>query len=269
VLRKTWHVYEKKVHLSKNHTSPKNIHQLRISIQKLEAILTLANSLHSTHHSKNIMALIINVRKNLGPLRDIQVESLAIENLRDENMKDHKHRKFSTFFTKQKRKAKKKAESCLEKISIEKESKRTEKLVQKLEKIELSHDQTKIKKQLNLKMKLNMIKFNHMMKNVNPKKIKEIHHFRIMAKKLRYQSECMNTLTGLARYDLPQLKRVQSVAGRIQNDSMLISTLDQFLENKKNKHDPQVLKIKKRILDQQKKLISQDFMKLTTLNWPK
>jgi polyphosphate kinase 2 (PPK2 family) len=61
--------------------STRNIHQLRISTQKLEAILTLANSLKSNHNSKNVIFPIKKVRKSLGPLRDIQVESTALKGL--------------------------------------------------------------------------------------------------------------------------------------------------------------------------------------------
>lgn len=266
-LRKTWITYEKKVHLARNHTSPKNIHQLRISTQKLEAVLTLANSLHSTHHSKNIIVLIKHVRKSLGPLRDIQVESTALENLRDENLNGHKQPEFSTFFTGQKSKAKKKAVDCLEKISLGHERKRIEKLAQKLEKLELGKEKGKIQSQLDSKMKSSVLKFNEIMKNVNPERIKEIHRFRIMAKKLRYQGECVNSLTGLSKYDLPNLKRVQTVAGRIQNDSILISTLEKFLAKKKHEDDPKALKIKKRIQDNQTKLIKKDFSELSKIKW--
>ncbi len=269
ILRKTWIAYEKKVHLSRNHISPKNIHQLRISTQKLEAVLTIANSLHSTHHSKNIIILIKNVRKSLGPLRDIQVESAALENLRDENLNGHKQREFSIFFSKQKSKAKKKAASCLQKIELVSESKRVEKLIKKLEQVELKQDKNKIQSQLDLKMKSSAQKFNKVMRAVNPENIKEIHRFRIMAKKLRYQGKCVNSLTGLAQYDLPALKRIQSVAGRIQNDSILISTLEQFLAKKKHEDDPRALKIKKRIEDNQFKLIKKDFNQLSVVKWKK
>lgn len=266
-LRKIWATYEKKVHLSRNHTSPKNIHQLRISTQKLEAVLTLANSLHSAHHSKNIIALIKNVRKSLGPLRDIQVESSALENLRDKNLNGHKQRDFLTFFSEQKNKAKKKAVNCLQEISLGNERKRVEKLAKKIEKVELGQDKSKIQAQLDLKMKSAFLEFNKIMKDLNPKRIKEIHRFRSLAKKLRYQGECVNSLTGLDKYNLPNLKRVQTVAGRIQNDSILISTLDRFLAKKKHQDDPKALKIKKRIEYNQSKLINKDFSQLPAIKW--
>lgn len=266
-LRKTWITYEKKVNLSRNHTSPKNIHQLRISTQKLEAVLTLANSLHSTNHSKKLIALIKNVRKSLGPLRDIQVESATLGNLRDKNLSGHKQREFSTFFARQESKAKKKALDCLEKISLGNDRKRIKKLAQKLEKIELGNDKDKIQSQLDSKMKSSILKFNQLMKNVDPERINEIHRFRIKAKKIRYQGECVNSLTGLSRYDLPKLKRIQSVAGRIQNDSLLISTLESFLAKKKYENDPKAIEIKKRIKDNQEKLIKKYFKELPKIKW--
>ena len=116
-------------------------------------------------------------------------------------------------------------------------------------------------------MKSSVLKFNSVMKNVNPESVKEIHRFRILAKKIRYQGECVKALTGLAKYDLQNLKTVQSVAGRIQNDSILIGTLDRFLNKKKHENDPRALKIRKRIEVNQAKLIKDDFARLTSLKW--
>ncbi len=266
-LHKTWSNYEEQVHLSRNQTSPKNIHQLRISTQKLEAVLSLAHSLHATHHSKNIISLIKNVRKSLGPLRDIHVESTALENLIQERLKAHKLRKFSKFFAKRKGSAKKKASKCLRNISLSQERKRVDRLAQKLKKNELDNDKNKIEVQLNSIMKSSFLKLNKVMKNVNPERIKEIHRFRIMAKKIRYQAECLNLMTGLTSYNLQKLKDIQSVAGRIQNDGILICTIDRFLAKKKHGKDIQALKIRKRIKDNQDKLINDKFSQLSAIKW--
>jgi CHAD domain-containing protein len=100
------------------------------------------------------------------------------------------------------------------------------------------------------------------MKDVNPERTKEIHHARILAKKLRYQGECVNSILGMKKYDLQNLKRIQSTAGRVQNDNVLISTLGQFLAKKKYSEDAKVLKLKSRVEKNQKKLIENDFSKL-------
>ena len=266
-LQKTWIAYEKQVHLSRKSISTRNIHQLRISTQKLEAALTLAHSLRPTHHSKNIIKLIKKVRKNLGPLRDIQVESSTLTDLRAQKPNGIEPREFSTFFSEQKSRAKKKAVKCLDRISLGNERKRIDKITKRLELIEVQHDPKQIQSQLNSKMKSSVLKFNGIMKNVNPESVKEIHRFRILTKKIRYQGECVNALTGLAKYDLENLKTVQSVAGRIQNDSILIGTLDRFLNKKNHQNDPKALKIKKRIEVNQAKLIKNDFARLTSLKW--
>jgi CHAD domain-containing protein len=266
-LNRAWNAYEKQVHLARKTISTRNIHQLRISTQRLEAALTLAHSLRSTHHSKNVIALMKQIRKNLGPLRDAQVESSALTDLRERKIDGHEQREFSTFFSEQKNKAKIKAVKCLKGISLGHERKRVEKIIKRLEQIEVKHDQKQIQSQLESKMKSSVSKFNKVMKNIDPDRIKEIHRFRIMAKKLRYQGECINQLTGSVKYDLQNLKTAQSVAGRIQNDNILIGTLDKFLSKRKHKNEPKAKQVKKRIEFNQAKLIKKDFANLTNLKW--
>ena len=149
----TWKNYEKQVCLSRRQISTKNIHQLRISTQKLEAVLTLANSLKSNHNSKNIIYLIKKVRKCLGPLRDIQVESAALKGLKENEIKHSGQSKFSKFFSNQKTSARKKAIKCLDKISLKHEQLRIKRLAKKLAGIENQKSEKRIQVELDRKVK--------------------------------------------------------------------------------------------------------------------
>lgn len=266
-LKKTWQSYEGQVHLSRTRPSTRNIHELRVSTQKLEAVLTLAHSLRATHHSKNIISLIKKVRKSLGPLRDIQVESPGFSSLGVSQKTGQKRREFSAFFADQKNRAKRKAERCLNDISLGSERKRVGRIAAKIEQNEQKYNRRQIQLQLDAKLKADVLRFNAAMKTVNPERLKDIHRFRILAKKLRYQSECRNALIGTAQFNLDDLKQIQTVAGRIQNDSILIETLDRFLHKKKHSEDPKALKLRKRIELNQLNLIKKDFSLLTNLQW--
>ncbi len=269
LLQKTWVVYEKQTHLTRGRTSIINIHQLRILAQKLEAILTLTDGLHSTHHSKNVASLIKHVRKSLGPLRDIQVESISLEDLNSRSAHNSENDEFNKFFSDEKKKAKKLAIECLEEISLESEKMSVHKLVTKLKQIESHHDKDKIRSQLDRKMKSLDLKFHKMMKTLNPQKVDEIHRFRVLAKKLRYQGECINLVKGLPKYDLNNLKTVQSVTGKIQNDSVMLKTLNLFLSKKKHQNDPDALKLRAQIENHQALLIDDEFSQLAKLKWKK
>lgn len=269
LLQNTWDVFEKQTHFSRSKPSIINIHQLRILAQKLEAILTLTDGLHSTHNSKNVASLIKHVRKSLGPLRDIQVEGVSLENLKDQGTAFHKKSEFNHFFLKQQKRAKKLAIQCLDGIFLETERKGVHRLVEKLQEIESKHDKDHIRLQLDRKMKSLDLKFHKMMREVDPEEVEEIHRFRILAKKLRYQGECLNLIKGHPRYDLKNLKAVQSVTGRIQNDSVMLKTLNIFLSKKKHQDDPVALKLRSRIEENQNMVISEEFKKMTKLKWKK
>jgi CHAD domain-containing protein len=133
--------------------------------------------------------------------------------------------------------------------------------------IEAHKSQKQIQDQLNHEIKSTTYKVKKIMHNVNPRRVKEIHKFRIQAKKLRYQQECLNSLVGNSRFDLQNLTLVQSVAGRIQNDSVLLKTLDRYLAKKGHHHDRAANKIRRRVKVNRTKIINTDFAKLNAIKW--
>lgn len=255
LLLQTWWDYKKQVWLSQRKISARNVHQLRISTQRLEARLTLANSLQPIRHFENIVSSIKKVRKNFGPLRDIQVETAALKNLIDRKLGFKKSKKLILFFAKKKMKAKKKAYFCLKEISFKQEQLWVDKLIKKIQKIEKEKSKKQIQSQLKYKIKFLASKFNKMRIKVDSKCFKEIHRLRILVKKLRYQIEFLNLLTDSSEFDLENLKTIQSVAGKIQNNRILLGTLDQFLKKNKYADNSKVIKIQKCILSNQEKLI--------------
>ncbi|MBC7467256.1 MAG: CHAD domain-containing protein [Bdellovibrio sp.] len=266
-LKTTWKQYEDKVHLAKDSQSSKNIHQLRISTQKLEAILTLINSINLTHGSNSIVYLIKKVRKSLGPLRDLQVEATAFSRLNEQKLKGEKLNLFSKFFNLQKVKAQKKAAHSLEDISLKHDKIRVLKLAQKLSLIESKKNKYKIQDQMDHQLKKTVIKINKDLKKINPCEVKQIHKFRIKVKKLRYQQECLNSLPDRLLIDFENIKDVQDIAGRIQNETVLIKTLDKFLSKKKNCEDQKIIKFREDLVISQAKHIKKDFSKITPFEW--
>ncbi|MBC7464533.1 MAG: CHAD domain-containing protein, partial [Bdellovibrio sp.] len=112
-LGKCWKNYTHLVHRSREKLSPKNIHQLRIATQRLEAVLSLVHSLKDVKYENQITDLLKKVRKSLGPLRDSQVESPLLNRIVDEKSKDKESKKLVKFFRHDKRGAEKKAHRAL------------------------------------------------------------------------------------------------------------------------------------------------------------
>lgn len=266
-LKTTWKEYESKVHLAKETQSSKNIHQLRISTQKLEAVLTLINSVRLTHDSASIIYLIKKVRKSLGPLRDLQVEATAFSHLNNQKINSQKLTLFSKFFNHQKAKAEKKAVRSLADISLRHDKIRIIKLARKLAHIESKKNKYKIQDQMDKQLKKSVTDINKDLKQINPCEVKQIHKFRNKVKKLRYQQECLNTLPDRLLIDFENIKDVQEIAGRIQNDTVLIRTLDKFLAKKKNGEDQKIIKLREDIVISQANHIKKDFAKITPFVW--
>ncbi len=262
---KIWDNYEKQVRLSRAKSSTKNIHQLRILTQKMEAALTLAGVLKTNRNWKNILFLIKKVRKSLGPLRDIQVEAKILKSLKVKRLDQKESADFAEFFYRRKAAAKKKAIKCLSKISLKKERSAVSKLVKKIIKIEKQKSPRQIQIEIGREMKSTQLELVHMAAHIDPRRAADIHQFRIHAKKLRYQKEILNSLSNSPKFNLESLKMAQSRAGRIQNNSTLIDTLDQFLADKKHENDSHVLAIRKRISTNQAQFIHKELKKLMGL----
>ena len=266
-LKTTWKEYEAKVHLAKDSQSSKNIHQLRISTQRLEAVLTLINSIKSTRESASIIYLIKKVRKSLGPLRDLQVEATAFSRLNEQKIHSQKLTLFSKFFNRQKAKAEKKAVHSLADISLKHDKIRVIKLARKLVQIESKKNRYKIQDQMDKQIRKSVTDINKDLKEINPCEVKQIHKFRIKVKKLRYQQECLNSLADGLVIDFDNIKHLQEVTGRIQNDTVLIRTLDKFLAKKKNAEDKKIIKLREDIVISQANHIKKDFAKVNPFEW--
>lgn len=263
----SWQKYKKQVHLSRDKISNRHIHDLRISTRKLEAILNLVNALHPTKRSRYLISLIKKVRKDLGPLRDIQVEAEMLKKHNNETPNLKNDSAFIRFIAKQKRRKKKEANRHLKDISLKSEKLSVDKVVKKIEQIELQKGQKKIQSLLVQEIKSSMLKFNQVLTKMSAGSANEVHQVRIIAKKLRYRSYFLNATNGLGHFDLVGLKGIQNIAGQIQNDSILLNSLDQFLAEKSPDKHPNILKLRKRVVLHQTKLINKSFKEFRTLKW--
>lgn len=264
-LVQTWEDYEKQIHITRSKTSAKNIHDVRILTQKLQAIVTLSRHLWTKGRKKNIISLIQTVRKDLGPLRDIQVETEALKSLKLKNLSQKTQKHFLKYVFSQQKKAKEKAVLCLKSIHLKHENKQIKKLVKNLQQMEESHVAAAILKQLNLRMIRDFSKMNHYKKKMDPDKVSNIHHYRLLAKRLRYQGDCINALAGFEKYNLSDLKQTQNAAGQIQNQRLLINTLKHFI--KKSRNDLALKKLKSHLEDLQSQLIHKNVLQSESVKW--
>ena len=268
----TWKNYEKHLEAANQRASTKNIHQLRISTQQLQAALTLMSALKPIPAVKDLAQFIKRLRKNLSSLRDIQVESITFEKLKTS---DNDSRKLTRFFKQKKARTKKKA---LRHLSVAAKSPirfQINQVAEGLSQIEDTQTIPKINKQLHEKLHSTALEFNVKMEKLNPASVKDIHKFRILTKKFLYQNEFLNsfaTATGRkpARRSerlFEHLKTIQSVTGRIQNDSVLLKTIDQYLDKKSHHHEATPIALRRRIKLNQTQIVKNEFSKFRDFAW--
>jgi CHAD domain-containing protein len=268
----TWKNYEKHLEAANQRASTKNIHQLRISTQQLQAALTLMSALKPIPAVKDLAQFIKRLRKNLSSLRDIQVESITFEKLKTS---DNDSRKLTRFFKQKKARTKKKA---LRHLSVAAKSPirfQINQVAEGLTQIEDAQTIPKINKQLHEKLHSTALEFNVKMEKLNPASVKDIHKFRILTKKFLYQNEFLNsfaTATGRkpARRSerlFEHLKTIQSVTGRIQNDSVLLKTIDQYLDKKSHHHEATPIALRRRIKLNQTQIVKNEFSKFRDFAW--
>lgn len=254
-LKQQWDSFEKQFQLTRENTSPNNVHALRVVTRRLEATLVMANYLKFTRKSQKILSMIKKVRKSLGPLRDIQVEELALKELHFNEMDRKKGKTFRTFLSRNKEDAKKKARQCLKQIALKKKRKSLLQLEKKLQAFESKKDRGQIEKRLKEKIKSNILRLNRTVSDQGPMKVEKIHRIRLLIKKCRYQCEGMKSLTDDSIVDLSKLRQLQTVTGKIQNDKILIQTLDRFLDKKKNHDNLPALALRKKVCAIQSQLM--------------
>ncbi|MNK99726.1 CHAD domain protein [compost metagenome] len=255
LLRQQWDSFEKQLQRTQESMSFKNVHALRVSTRRLEAILVLTNVLVSTPKSQKILSAIKKVRKGLGPLRDIQVEEMALKELHFEESDRKKRETFRSFLLRNKSDAKKKARQTLKQISLKKRRKSLYQIEKKFYDLESNSKRAQIEKRLDKKVRSSVLKLNRAISLKAPVRVEQIHSIRILTKECRYQCECMKSLTGNSIVGLSEQRQLQTVTGKIQNEKVLIRTLDRFLDKKKNHDNLQVWALREKVRQFQAKLL--------------
>ncbi len=257
-LKQTWIHYRNQVQISRKKANSLNIHRLRVVTQRFQAILKLTQSLAPKHETELIIHSLKKTRRELGNLRDLQIES---------DLKTGQVGHFSVFVSQEKKLAKIKVKKYLKDLPLKKQKTLLMKVMSK--KLIQSEKMT-IKQVRNLlapAVKTTLNRFKKALSETTPKKMKNLHKFRILTKQLRYQEEGIKSACGFTPFNLSKLKKVQNAVGKIQDNNALLKTMNRYLAQKKHRADPLVLKAQKQLHRIQKKQIRQEFKNLSIVQW--
>lgn len=262
-----WKDFERELVLCRSKLTAKNVHHLRISSQRLEASLKLASCLKKSKRSKKLISSVQILRKGLSPLRDLQVESMGIKKIFTDAKAD---KKFSRFLNKESLRASAKADLSLRRLSIRKQKRRLFRWTKKLTKIEDLRGQALVRRQLNKDLRNSIHNFGRVLQDVSANEPEQIHSYRKIAKKIRYKQECVNSFTGkpqAGRIKAQRLASIQSVTGQIQNNNVLLKSLDAFLHKYGRHQNHNVAKVQKSLQIKQHKFMSDEMPTLKSIPW--
>lgn len=271
-LARSWNQFMRLLLRTEQQLSTKNIHQVRVTSQRLEAILRLVKVLKLNKTSQSSLKPMIKhikaVRKNLGPLRDLQVESITLNSLlgRSTSPQSELAKELKANISV----AEQQAKLALKKgvrFTKEFQKKVDSELISELKRLESERSPREIRIPLKDHLRKLVRSFNKSLTLIDPKQAGEIHQLRLQAKKLRYRGECLNSFSEKRVIDLSHLKKVQSIAGDIQNDRVLLKTLAEFPKIKDSELKAKLARLRQQTSRSQKELMMKDFAKIGTLAW--
>ena len=206
--------------------SEANVHDLRVSMRRLMAFTSLINNVYADYYSKSVYKELKKFLKILNPLRDIQVQLLAIEEMLD---------------------------TAVHLYSFHQHLKRTESEL--IEQIKTSLTDSFLNTieglilfiRVDIKNKMRLRNFNiedffettnnayeFMIgrgKEINPDQIDSIHRFRVSFKKYRYTLEVIKPFSGVTNKTMRKMKRFQDILGDIQDNNVQYQLLDNFIKS--------------------------------------
>jgi CHAD domain-containing protein len=180
-----------------------------------------------------------------GPLRNIHIELAEIKKL-ECNDNQAKSKTFKKFLKVNKRKAAKKLFCKLNKISINKQNHKIQKVVKKLLEFKnISDANEKAFKLIDAENKKVVKNFINKIQTFIPNSQKSIHEIRVEAKKLRYRYEILMPAMIFENINLQQLIQMQDALGEIQNYFVLQKSIRKYRHNHIIKESLSVLRLQK------------------------
>ncbi len=214
-LIRAWLEYQRLVGLAIEKKSTGNIHNLRIATQKLEAAIVLSKNIVDIRHPRRIVREFRDVRKSVGPVRELQVK---LKGLKSSGTKQSHKKKV---LLKRLEIIQEKSSHSLEEIRLRHQEKDIRSIEFKLlcrEEKERPGVLRDILVDLLIKKRA---KLCAELETFSQFKLDELHHLRMKIKRFRYMKEVFNSIAGLGQDDICELVKVQRNLGVILDSKEL------------------------------------------------
>lgn len=227
-LRKRTKSFSTNFELCRQKYSEKSIHDLRVSLRRINSILTILDEVFEFPRARKLKKRLSKLLKSFSELRDLQVQILSVSALLPHFSKLEK---FQNHLLIRERKMIRNISKVLRKSKIEIELKGLKSFCTTLEKLpgDLS-EQKRLKAQLFNHVESRFAKVLVLNQLVDPTKIETIHRVRLGFKKFRYSVEALSTLFPTAKTKVEEMHDFQNIMGDIHDLDVLQMMLNTFLE---------------------------------------
>lgn len=247
-----------------------SVHHLRTSIRRLISLLDLVQELHFSKNSKKLRTRLKKVLSSLRDLRDLQnqektLQSKILPKNKTDSLKSSMLMDFRSALKRNLNLEKKKVKTYLNTININKQEVATQSLKDYLL-TQANHADSEKRVQNHLKKILasRYMAFKTCARQAHPDSPETLHKTRIQFKKFRYTWEIFKTFyknfNSRQEKIEAKLKEVQNLLGQIQDTTVLIQFIIEFLVEEKISHpDSEIFVFLRSVEKKQEESISQFF----------
>ncbi len=219
-------VFEQKFLDCRSSLSETNVHDLRVSMRRLMAFTNLIYNVYSDRYTKSVFKELKKILKALNPLRDVQVQMLAIE----QNLES------APYLTNYFHYLKLKEESLIDDIKHQLTDSYINTIVGLVLfiRIELKNKLRQEQFDIQAFYQKTHESFNLMLeksKQIIPEVIDTIHFLRLAFKKYRYTLEVMKPYSEINNKTMRKMKKIQDILGAIQDNNVQFELIDTYLKS--------------------------------------
>jgi CHAD domain-containing protein len=249
-LELAWNHYQKLFKETRRNPTSKGVHQFRNSIQKLSAVLDLSTRLVKSPAIQKLRTELEEERKQLGPLRNFQVELKLLKAYRKESI--------YKFIQKKKQRAEKKARESLRGVSLNKQKSCMEEFEKRFIKSntkKVPQASIEVANPLQNEVLQQEKHFEEILNGESSFDPAKMHELRIVAKRIIYQAQALKKITGGVKINVAKFEEVHERVGEIQDEIVLLKTLDKYLNKKGHSKDTLAVDLKIDLTEEQRHLM--------------
>ena len=241
-LEKSVASYRKQVRRASRKLTPDAVHDVRIASRRLMAALDAVHLLLRSNKSVRVQKHIKEDLKNLGPIRDVQMQiELARTELRSGGRTD----KFIEKLENQEKRLKRKAASEIGRIDTKKVKKPVAAFNRRVSRPLAGVDPDHFLFTLNSIVDSTFARVVDRSRALDLHDHQTFHRLRVQFKTFRYLLEFLQAPLGISEDQIGRMKRYQEVLGRMHDLMVLIAKLERFLEKQGTRQPAQVVELRR------------------------